>query len=246
MKLHLVGGAVRDHLLYHRTPADLDFAVEGDSYAEMEAWLVARGLHIWQARPEFVTIRGRIERSWLGDFGGIWQVASNTFVNADFTLCRAEAMYHDKRHPDVVTPASLAVDLSRRDFTVNAIAVSEDGEWSDPHNGREDLKNHILRVVGNPHDRFTEDPLRMLRALRFTAVMGLKPDSELFTWMRMQYITNEIRHLPHERVRDELNKALRADWQMTIMTLAHDYPQLGLALHRWFPNLWFKVTTEER
>ncbi|MFX5734410.1 polynucleotide adenylyltransferase, partial [Acinetobacter baumannii] len=70
-------------------------------------------------------------------------------------------------------------DLARRDFTVNAIAMTEDGKYIDPHDGRTDLKKMILRAVGNAEARFTEDALRMVRAIRFAIMKGFKLDDQV-------------------------------------------------------------------
>jgi len=245
MKLYLVGGAVRNHLLGQPTK-DYDFAVEAESYEAMRDGLVQRGLTIWQERPEYVTVRGQISLRSLGGFDGILPAGSEGAFNADFTLCRAEAQYSDQRHPDVVTPASLGVDLSRRDFTMNAIAVSEEGEWIDPYEGEADLANKMLVTVGRARNRFEEDPLRMLRAVRFAVKYRLRIVPDVMDAMNDPDVADGLRTLPHERVREELNKALIVNWRRTIVYLVFDAPVLGDNLFSCFPNLWMKATTEER
>ena len=90
----------------------------------------------------------------------------------EVTTYRTEGKYTDRRHPDHVTfVRSLREDLKRRDFTINAIAMDYRGNLKDPFGGQEDLKNGIIRAVGNPLKRFDEDPLRILRALRFASVL---------------------------------------------------------------------------
>ena len=92
---------------------------------------------------------------------------------AEVTTYRTEGKYTDHRHPDQVTfVRSLRKDLKRRDFTINAMAMDCRGHLEDPFGGQEDLKNNIIRAVGNPIERFDEDPLRILRALRFASVLG--------------------------------------------------------------------------
>lgn len=246
MKLYLVGGTIRDHL-FSKQSADYDFAVEAGSYAEMRAWLLGRGVHIWQERPEFVTVRGFLPRHTLGDFGGLLPpIPRDRRVNADFTLCRAEAMYHDKRHPSVVTPAPLHVDLSRRDFTINAIAVSEEGEWIDPFGGREDALVGHLHCVGDPKDRFAEDPLRMLRALRFAVQYGLEVGADILTAIHDPEIVMGLTEIPHERVREELNKALSEDWYGTVLRLVEEMGLILDILASGVPALWLKATFEDR
>lgn len=92
---------------------------------------------------------------------------------AEVTTYRTEGKYTDHRHPDQVTfVRSLREDLKRRDFTINAMAMDCRGNLEDPFGGQEDLKNNIIRAVGDPAERFDEDPLRILRALRFASVLG--------------------------------------------------------------------------
>ena len=91
----------------------------------------------------------------------------------EVTTFRRDGEYLDNRHPDHVEfTSSLAEDLSRRDFTVNAIAVDRRGKLADPFGGREDLGRRVLRAVGRPEKRFEEDALRILRGLRFAARLG--------------------------------------------------------------------------
>lgn len=252
MKLFAVGGAVRDHLRGLQGK-DLDFAVEAESYDAMLAALRERGLQVWQERPEFVTVRGRIPLSALGNFSGLLpSLYPNPlgktlplFVAADFTLCRAEAQYSDLRHPDTVTPADLATDLSRRDFTINAIAITEDGTFIDPYHGHQDLQDRILRTVGNPRERFSEDPLRMLRAIRFAVTLNLWIDLDTGAALNDPRVSDLLATLPVERVVNELQLALKANWYETIYKLAIEFPLIGQALGQW-PEMWLKATTEDR
>lgn len=255
MKLYLVGGTVRRHMLGLAATGDLDFAVEAASYEDMVSDLHGRELRVWQERPEFVTVRGQMPVDRLLGFGDM--VRKDTYwpmiggkrryaVDADFTLCRAEAQYSDRRHPDSVTPCRILEDLSRRDFTVNAVAVREDGTWVDPHGGRADAAWHTLRCVGNTRQRMEEDPLRLLRAVRFSVTEGLEPCDALLDAMNNYSLVELLSTLPHERVREELHKAMRHDWWLTMHTLMSRAPAIGAALQDHFPGLWFKPTTEER
>lgn len=252
MKLYLVGGAVRRHMLGLPGFSDFDFAVEADSYEAMRDELVTRyGMRVWQERPEFVCVRGQVDLSKFGTFGGLLATTpgftrGHIVVDGDFTLCRTETMYSDKRHPDTVTPCSILEDLSRRDFTVNAVAVREDGMWIDPHHGQEDATNCVLMCVGNTRQRMLEDPLRMLRALRFAATDYMRLDYHIIQALGNAELVELLGMLPHERVREELNIALAADWRKVMIHLMVDSPKLGEVIARLFPNLWFKATTESR
>lgn len=247
MRMFLVGGSVRDHVMGRPAFKDLDFAVEASSFDEMILKLRDMGLKVWQVRPEFVTLRGALPYSALA---GKYIFADEpkdpgAVVNADFTLCRAETMYSDKRHPDTVTPTTIESDLSRRDFTVNAIAMREDGTLFDPHNGKHDATLHVLRAVGPACDRFEEDPLRILRAVRFAVTHGMRLDVDIKWALSQTSIVDSISTLPVERVREELNRALSHSWLRTMRMLIEEHPLLGQAIDRWWDNLWFRATTEE-
>lgn len=125
----------------------------------------------------------------------------------EITTFRMEGGYRDNRHPDWVEfLPEIEGDLARRDFTVNAMAYSPKRGFSDPFGGREDLKNHILRSVGDPVSRFREDSLRILRGVRFAARFGLTPEENTLNAMFSQ--AGLMEHLARERVFDELCKLL--------------------------------------
>ncbi len=176
----IIGGAVRDNLL-GRAVHDWDLTAAGTPEQMMEALPDAKPIG--------------------GEFGTI------TWHGVEVTPCRAESDYTDHRHPDVITfGTDLRVDLSRRDFTVNAMAW--DGEIIiDPYRGRYDLKDKLLRAVGEPAVRFDEDALRILRLYRFAGVLGFAVEPA--TGAAALSLAPTLRYVSVPRVRGELDKALK-------------------------------------
>lgn len=215
-----VGGCVRDELLGVRSK-DIDFAVEAPSYEAMKEDLLSKGTIIWQERPEFFAIRGKHP-----EWGPV-----------DFTLCRKEGFYSDNRHPDSVEVGTIYDDLARRDFTVNAIAW-KDGVFIDPHNGTKDLANMHLRCVGNTRDRFEEDPLRILRAVRFHLVRGFALDNEIETQFNNYDLIHKLLTIPLERVYEEVRKCYDHNSWKTLQFF-HKHYLLELAI---FDNMGLALT----
>lgn len=130
----------------------------------------------------------------------------------EVTTFRTEEGYSDHRRPDHVSyTLSLEEDLSRRDFTINAMAFHPDSARGviDPFGGREDLENHLIRCVGDPFERFNEDALRMLRAVRFAARFGFEIEEK--TRDAIGKLAPTLRYVSRERVFEELKKTLLSD-----------------------------------
>ncbi|MED3660651.1 CCA tRNA nucleotidyltransferase [Ureibacillus sp. FSL K6-8385] len=129
----------------------------------------------------------------------------------EVTTYRTEGTYTDYRRPDEVTfVRDLPKDLERRDFTINAMAFTKDGNIVDLYGGKEDLKNGIIRAVGDPNARFREDALRMLRAVRFAAQLGFTIEEK--TMKAIQEDSDLIEFIARERIRMELSKIWVADY----------------------------------
>lgn len=132
----------------------------------------------------------------------------DTLKEIEVTTFRAESGYSDKRHPDEVKYAStVEEDLSRRDFTVNALAIgAKENKIMDLYGGEEDLKKKIIRAVSDPHERFNEDALRMLRAVRLAAQLGFTIEEKTFAAIKKNAGLLEM--IARERIRDELMKTI--------------------------------------
>ncbi len=128
----------------------------------------------------------------------------------EVTTYRSEKGYTDSRRPDVVIwGQSLLEDLSRRDFTINAIAM--DGKNTvDPYEGQKDIEQKVIRTVGNPHERFSEDALRMMRAIRIAAEIGFSIEEHTFAAITQN--AHLLKKISAERIRDELFRILASDY----------------------------------
>ena len=129
----------------------------------------------------------------------------------EITTYRKDGEYSDGRHPDSVTKAdSIEEDLSRRDFTMNAIALDPvSGRRIDPFGGENDIRDGIIRCVGNPDDRFREDALRMLRAVRFSCTTGMAIEKDTYASIIRQHAL--VSRVSQERIASELNRILMSE-----------------------------------
>ena len=180
----IVGGCVRDMLL-GRSPGDYDIAT---SARPEETAAVFAGERIIETGLKHGTVTLLLDGMPL-----------------EVTTFRVDGAYTDARHPDAVSfTRSLREDLARRDFTMNAIAWSGDGGLADPFGGEADIRAKRIRCVGRPGDRFREDALRILRCLRFSAVLGFTVDPATAAAAREN--RELLRRISAERVADELKK----------------------------------------
>lgn len=138
----------------------------------------------------------------------------------EVTTYRNEGLYKDQRHPVITSwETDLTKDLSRRDFTINAMAYNPiSNTFIDPHSGMDDIDNRIIRCVGNPLERFREDPLRMLRMVRFASRFNFKIDHD--TWNATKTLANQVQFVSSERIRDEILKTLQGNVPRA-MTILH-------------------------
>lgn len=191
IKIYKVGGCVRDEILGKKTK-DIDYAVEAPSFEAMIEHIKSMGATIWKEFPEFFTARGKLNGT-----------------DVDFVLCRKDGAYRDNRRPDEVTIGNLHDDLARRDFTMNAIAIDlETGKYIDPFDGAIHLSAKLIEVVGSV-DRLREDPLRIMRALRFSSTHGFVMSERV-----REFISDEFKlleNISRERVKEEMNKMFEHD-----------------------------------
>ncbi len=188
---YAVGGCVRD-LLLGKEPKDWDVTTN------------AKPEQIQDLFPEHV---------YENTFGTVAvKTGSETpsLALIEITPYRIEGKYTDKRHPDSVQFADkLEADLSRRDFTVNSMAMSLDGTIIDTFDGQKDLKKKLIRTVGESKRRFEEDALRLLRAVRFSAQLGFEIDPE--TKEAIKENAEWLRTISKERIRDEFVKTIESN-----------------------------------
>lgn len=181
---YIVGGAVRDYLL-GKPVEDIDITTS--------------------AKPEQVqalfakTIPVGIQHGTV--------VVRYQHRSYEVTTFRKEAEYKDYRRPSSVSfVASLEEDLKRRDFTMNAIAMTEEGKIIDPFDGEKDLKNRLIRTVGRAEERFREDPLRMMRAVRFASQLSFSIENK--TMQALNQLADYLQHISVERITAEFEKLL--------------------------------------
>lgn len=196
---YLVGGCVRDIIL-GRTPNDWDICTNATPdemiYVFKDNKIIPTGL-----KHGTITI----------------VVDDETF---ECTTFRNDGEYSDGRRPDNVSfTNSLLDDLQRRDFTINAIAYNISEGFIDPFNGMKDIENKIIRCVGNPYERFNEDGLRIMRAVRFSAQLGF--EIEYCTKKAMNELVDNLDNISNERINSELCKIMSSNYAYLIIVYKH-------------------------
>jgi poly(A) polymerase len=197
-ELYLVGGTVRDALLGRAMLADLDFATSAAPPRTREL--------LESVEPSSVYLVG--ER--FGTIGAIFGDEPDR-LRVEVTTYRRETYPDENRFPDVAFDATLTDDLARRDFTMNAIAVdAKSGAMIDPWDGEADIAQSLVRAVGDPNERFAEDPLRLLRAARFVSQLGFRLDWTTEQAMAQQ--ASSLERISRERVLAELTLLLLGEY----------------------------------
>lgn len=242
MKMYMVGGAVRDKIL--GVPSkDIDFSVVldqeedigrvgNDPFKVMVFQLKKMGFKIFLETPEHLTVRAQFPKELTAENFtvpvSVFQMRNG--LTADFVLARKEGEYTDGRRPDHVEPGTLEDDLARRDFTMNAIAEGVGGSLIDPFNGRKDIADGIIRCVGDPFVRLSEDALRAVRALRFSVTKGFRIESDTAGMLQAAAVLDSIvNKISDERIQVELSKMFRYDTVASLKVLSN-YPRLTEAM----------------
>ena len=200
-KLALVGGPVRDASL-GRLGNDLDFTTDAhpkDCEKILNKWADS----VWDIGAAFGTVAGK-----KGD------------ITVEITTYRSESYNLDSRKPNVEFGKTIEADLSRRDFTINAMALeltTDEPTFIDLYNGVSDLQNKLIKTPGKPEDSFSDDPLRMMRAARFMSQLNFEIDPAVITAIKSMTARLEI--ISAERIRDEFIKIIMSD-----------NPRLGITL----------------
>jgi len=222
---YLVGGCTRD-LLLGRKSKDWDLATN--------------------AKPEqIVAVYGSDETFYENDFGTVTvkneTALDPTYKNVEITPYRLEGKYSDKRRPDSVQFSDkLEDDLQRRDFTINAIAYDPIRDnLIDLYKGQDDIKDKLVRAVGNPRERFEEDALRLLRAVRIATELGFAIEAETAT--AISQAAALLGHIAKERVQIEFSRIIMSDSPLTGIVLCQ---KLGLLAHIW-PELEQGIDCEQ-
>lgn len=236
-KEYLVGGAVRDEILGIDNK-DLDYVFVFDDvnedqtaeecFKEMHEIIQGRG-EIFLSTPSCFTIRYKDKE---------------TKEVKDVVMARKEIGYTPNTRTPIIVPGSLYDDLERRDFTLNALAKDENGTIIDYFNGVEDLKNGILRTPLPTEKTFNDDPLRILRAIRFSITKGFTIPSSMSITIEVYDYENKMGVVSIERIREELLKCFKYDTLKTLIRL-EEFPILKEYI---FKNniLWLKPTLEIR
>lgn len=188
-KSYIVGGSVRD-LILGKTPHDYDITTSATPDEIQRIFKDFKTLAIGKQFGTVVVVQGE--------------------NNTEITTFRLEGKYLDGRRPSEVSFSDdIYEDLSRRDFTINAIAYNEKEGTIDPFNGQKDIEDRIVRCVGNPIERFREDHLRILRAVRFSTQLGFEINKD--TYNACKDLSSSLNGISVERIREELFKILLSE-----------------------------------
>lgn len=240
-KFYEVGGKVRDEILglkskdvdYVAVPSDgllIDVSSAHDMFDILETYLKEEGFEIFLSTPDCFTIRAKFPKDHK--YSGV----------ADFVMARKEIGYIPNTRTPIIVPGTLKDDLERRDFTVNAMAKDENGKIIDLFDGMIDLGRMVLVTPLPTQQTFDDDPLRILRAIRFAITKGFSLKTLDYYINNYDY-KNKMGVVSTDRIREELHKCFKHD-TMGTLDMLNDYPTLKRHI---FENklMWLKPTNEQ-
>lgn len=244
-KIFEVGGCVRDEIL--GTPSnDIDFTFVLDNlkqtvesgFIEMETWMKEQGFEIFLSTPAMFTVRARFPKD-----------SPNAGLTADFVMARKEVGYIEGTRNPILELGTLEDDLIRRDFTLNALAKDSDGKIIDLFEGQIDLQKGILRTPLDAKVTMMDDPLRILRALRFSITKGFTIHYTIWEAMSQDFILEKLKQtVSGERIREEVMKMMKHDTPKTIRLLMQVETQHipGFMDLVFAGGMWLKPTFEKK
>jgi poly(A) polymerase len=240
-KYYEVGGAVRDEIIGVKSK-DIDYSVVADQerltngtaiedvFSLFVEDIKLRGFEIFIITPRTYTVRAKMPAG---------------SITADFVLARKETGYIENTRYPVVVPGTLHDDLSRRDFTMNAIAKDPTtGKYIDPFNGIQHIKDKILHTPIDGAITFSDDPLRLLRAVRFAVTRGFAIDHNIQRMLHSFDYDAKFGVVSEERIREELYKCFKYDTLRTLNHLSEFFKLRNYIFKR--TNLWLKPTNEKQ
>jgi len=238
-----VGGCVRDELLGLQSK-DIDFTFVLDDlnqtveqgFQEMTDWMTKEGFQIFLSTPDCFTIRAKFPKD-----------SPNAGLVADFVMARKEVGYFEGTRRPILKLGSLEDDLIRRDFTLNAMAVSEDGELIDLFDGKWALENKILLTPRDAKETMLDDPLRLLRAFRFSITKGFTISPRIMETCLMDSVVEKLELVvSQERIREEVFKMMKHDTLKTLELLERIRTINPKLLEIIFGRgMWLKPTFEQ-
>lgn len=245
MKLFEVGGCVRDELMGVKTN-DIDFTVVLDNtdqtvdegWGQMLSFLKEEGYQIFLETKDCFTVRAKFPKNHV-----------NEGLVADFVMARKEVGYVLGTRKPILELGTLNDDLIRRDFTLNALAKDMDGNIIDLFNGIEHLKKGLLVTPMDSMKTMMDDPLRILRALRFSVTKGFEVSLDIMESMKQPDILNKLKTtVSQERIREEITKMMKHDTIMTMKLLVDiDRDFITGFLDIVFRDgMWLKPTNEKK
>ena len=241
-KLYKIGGCVRDKLLGIPSK-DIDYAfvfedinkkiTPNEYFLIMKECLLNIGVSIYQERPDCFTIRGKLKDE-----------------DVDFVMARKESYPDFTSRIPIVEMGTLYDDQQRRDFTLNSIAEDEDGNIIDPFDGQGALRLNILRCPTDAKTSFNDDPLRMLRALRFSITKGFRMNQDILKvihhdkdmWKKFSVVVSQ------ERIREEVYKMFNYNTieAINLLTSINQLASVNILNKIFGEELWLKPTNEKR